>query len=384
VTLDELDIEIHLVKEGVVLSRDSKSSEKFVHGIKVLMAKNYIDNLSEEARKGMQEKAEQGIWHHYHASLWMVRHRHGVLGGGRGTSAGGRARLSSHGRASAAQYRARHPAQPHLHRRTSNGRAAIVEGKRQPLVTRELWHRVQGVLDARNASKLRLGKRDFSFSGLIKCDHCGCALVGEFKKRRYVYYHCTGYKGKCGEPYVREEVIAERFSEVLARLNFGEEVLQWVSTALRESHVDQRKEHGAAIARLQAECERLQNRIRAMHIDKLDGRVGRSFYVQMSEQWRVEQEKLMQEITLHQAADQSTWMRACASSNFPRTRSGCSPNRAPRATPYAEFCTIELDLEEWRASVAFRQPFDLIAQTATLGPGGGAAGGGNPPDTRPL
>jgi site-specific DNA recombinase len=33
-----------------------------VHGIKVLMAKNYIDSLSEEARKGMQEKAEQGIW----------------------------------------------------------------------------------------------------------------------------------------------------------------------------------------------------------------------------------------------------------------------------------------------------------------------------------
>jgi site-specific DNA recombinase len=32
-----------------------------MHGIKVLTAKNYIDNLSEEARKGMQEKAEQGI-----------------------------------------------------------------------------------------------------------------------------------------------------------------------------------------------------------------------------------------------------------------------------------------------------------------------------------
>jgi len=47
VALDELDIDIHLVKEGIILSRDSKSSEKFVHGIKVLMAKNYIDNLSE-------------------------------------------------------------------------------------------------------------------------------------------------------------------------------------------------------------------------------------------------------------------------------------------------------------------------------------------------
>src|SRR6476660_2050962 len=62
VTLDELDVEIHFPKEGVVLSRESRSSEKFMHGIKVLMAKNYIDNLSEEARKGMQEKAEQGIW----------------------------------------------------------------------------------------------------------------------------------------------------------------------------------------------------------------------------------------------------------------------------------------------------------------------------------
>ncbi len=62
VMLDELDVEIDLVKEGAILSRDSKSSEKFMHGIKVLMAKNYIDNLSEETKKGMLEKAEQGIW----------------------------------------------------------------------------------------------------------------------------------------------------------------------------------------------------------------------------------------------------------------------------------------------------------------------------------
>src|SRR4030042_6253851 len=62
VTLDEMGLEIHLVKENVVISKDSRSSEKFIHGIKVLMAKNYIDNLSEETRKGMLEKAEQGVW----------------------------------------------------------------------------------------------------------------------------------------------------------------------------------------------------------------------------------------------------------------------------------------------------------------------------------
>ena len=63
VTVDELDLEIHF-REGKCdpVSRNSRSSEKFMHGIKVLMAKNYIDNLSEETRKGLLEKAEQGIW----------------------------------------------------------------------------------------------------------------------------------------------------------------------------------------------------------------------------------------------------------------------------------------------------------------------------------
>ena len=62
-TLDSFDgLVLHLVKEGIIISEASRSSEKFVHGIKVLMAKNYVDKLSEEARKGMQEKADQGIW----------------------------------------------------------------------------------------------------------------------------------------------------------------------------------------------------------------------------------------------------------------------------------------------------------------------------------
>lgn len=62
VLIDESEYAIHLVKENTILSRDSRSHEKFVHGIKVLMAKNYIDNLSEEVRKGLHQKAEQGYY----------------------------------------------------------------------------------------------------------------------------------------------------------------------------------------------------------------------------------------------------------------------------------------------------------------------------------
>ena len=126
VTVDELDVEIHFVKEGVVLSRESRSSEKFMHGIKVLMAKNYIDNLSEEARKGMQEKAEQGIWptktplgyrnvtgpdgdhctgsgerSAYYAAVRVVRYRHAIAEGSGAEGAGREARPSPERRAGA-------------------------------------------------------------------------------------------------------------------------------------------------------------------------------------------------------------------------------------------------------------------------------------------
>ncbi|MBX6329704.1 MAG: hypothetical protein IRY89_14140 [Pseudolabrys sp.] len=48
-----------------------------MHGIKVPMAKNDIDNLSEEARKTTQEKAEQGMSPNKCPPWLSQRHRAG-------------------------------------------------------------------------------------------------------------------------------------------------------------------------------------------------------------------------------------------------------------------------------------------------------------------
>ncbi|MEK6536630.1 MAG: recombinase family protein, partial [Actinomycetota bacterium] len=58
--VDQGDLTVVLVKENTILNRESRSHEKLVHGFKVLLAKNYIDNLREETAKGMLEKAQQG------------------------------------------------------------------------------------------------------------------------------------------------------------------------------------------------------------------------------------------------------------------------------------------------------------------------------------
>src|ERR1700674_4239882 len=59
VTVDELDVEMHFPKEGVVLSRESRSSEKFMHGIKVT---GRILGLYQHGRRSSALQELEGCW----------------------------------------------------------------------------------------------------------------------------------------------------------------------------------------------------------------------------------------------------------------------------------------------------------------------------------
>ena len=117
------------------------------------------------------------------------------------------------------------------------------EGIHTPLVTKEIWDKVQGLREERRTRKRRRVKRNFAFGRMISCGHCGCTLVGEIKKGKYVYYRCTHYKTGCDEPYVREEVLEEKFTDILRMIQFDEEVLDWIKTALKDSRDDERCYH---------------------------------------------------------------------------------------------------------------------------------------------
>jgi site-specific DNA recombinase len=262
ITIDELDVDVHFVKEGIVVSPDSHSSEKFMHGIKVLMAKNYVDNLGEEVKKGMREKAEQGIWpakapmgyRNVEGSSGkkiieldpetspIVRRmferyatgRHSMKEVGEMALAEGLEMKREGNIAAGIQYVLKNP----IYAGWFKWKGRRYEGIHTPLVTKELWDKVQERREERRTRKRRRVKRDFAFGRMISCGHCGCTLVGEIKKGKYVYYRCTHYKTDCNEPYVREEVLEEKFTDILRMLRFDEEVLDWVRTALQESHDD--------------------------------------------------------------------------------------------------------------------------------------------------
>jgi site-specific DNA recombinase len=60
--LKRLGLSIHFVKEGTILHPSAHSSVRLFTGMRVLMAEHYVENLSEEVKKGMHEKAAEGGW----------------------------------------------------------------------------------------------------------------------------------------------------------------------------------------------------------------------------------------------------------------------------------------------------------------------------------
>jgi site-specific DNA recombinase len=327
---DDLDLEIHFVKENAVVSRDSRSSEKFIHGIKVLMAKNYVDNLSEEAKKGMTEKARQGIW----PSFAPLGYLNVECGGKRfiqtDPAISGFIRKIFEWYASG-QYSLREVSKLALNDgfafRRSGARVPTstiykiltnriytgefdwdgqrYQGSHEPIITKDLFDRVQSVFAEKSRHPTRQQKHNWAFQGLVSCGRCGCALIAELKKGKYVYYHCTGYKGKCPGKWVREEELDRQFREALAAIAVDEKALVWMVTALKESHADEKLHHDESVARLQKQHQQLQNRLDAMYVDKLDGKISQEYFDRQSHLWREEQSKLSAQIAAHQNANVS-------------------------------------------------------------------------------
>ncbi len=390
VTMEDLDVEIHFVKESVVLSEDSRSNERFVHGIKVLMAKQYVENLGEEAKKGMKEKAQQGIWPHKAplgylnvtgpdgrkiittdpdtfdiVARMFERYATGNYSleevGEMARDEGLRFKQSGNLR-SVIQYLFKNP----FYYGDYVWGGEKISGTHTPMVTRQLWDKVQEQRLTRSNRKTRKPKkRDFAFSRLIRCGQCGCALVGEMKKGKYIYYHCTEFKQKCGEKYVREEALEEKFTEILRTLRFDDDVLAWLTKALRESQADETKFREESVSRLQGEYNTLQRRIDAMYLDKLDGRIDVAFFDAKRSEWRDEQDRITEAIGDHQRANESYINEGVMLVELANRAADLFERQPPKEK--RKLLDFVLSNCEWSGGVltpVFRQPFDMIADTA--------------------
>jgi hypothetical protein len=111
-----------------------------------------------------------------------------------------------------------------------------------------------------------------------------------------VYYHCTGNRGKCPEPYTRQETLTGEFANLLRDLVIPQPVLDWLGGAVLESDRTEQAAREQTIKRLQARCEQIEARIETMYLDKLDGRITQEFFDKQSTMWRAEQDAVLRKI----------------------------------------------------------------------------------------
>ena len=178
----------------------------------------------------------------------------------------------------------------------------MYRGSHEPLVTREVWDRVQAILDGRQGKRAGTAPRAFSYSGMLVCGHCECSLVGELKKGRYLYYHCTGNRGKCGDRYTREEVIEQRLADGLRELVIPPTIVGWMKTELLESDQTERAARAQLLRRDHTELQQLQARLEVLYEDRLDQRIDGATYDRKAQKISEQRDLILRRIQIAENA----------------------------------------------------------------------------------
>ena len=295
--LEKTGIEIHFVREGKVMSRDASPTAHFMQDIQISMAAYVSRNISAEAKKGMRAKAEAGYYPSaapvgymntantsgvkiivpdpVSAPLVKVMFERYATGSvplhilakdmyvlGMRSHRGNRVGISS------IHKMLRNP----IYRGKFIWNGIEYDGNHESIVSAALWFKVQDVREDRSIEKPKQ-THEFAYTGLMKCGHCDCAITAERKKKKYNYYHCTEYKGKHGEPHIREERLDEQFSSLLQGLAVDQEIGAFIVNAIQTDTEASRKSLEQTKVRLESRHKKLLRRSEVLYDDRLDGRI---------------------------------------------------------------------------------------------------------------
>lgn len=307
----------------MVIHKQSKSNEKFQWDIHLVLARQYSNNLSEEASKGLLQKAEEG---------WCpASQKRGYVTVG---IIGRKVWQINDSEASEAPYvrRAFQLYQTGEHTLLSLSKQLYDEGwkaqdgnrlckttlhgiltdcfycgdfkwkdkhysnaKHEPLISKELFFSVQEKLHRKVTGKYR--KNNFLFKGMCQCGECGRSVVGQ-KQKGHSYYACTRFETNCSQKkYMREEKLDEQVLTLLKSLQCNDtRMLTWVRKALKENHVHEIHAREKEITLLRQQSDKQRNRIDTLYDDKVDGKITEDFYNRKYAEYDAELQKSKRDI----------------------------------------------------------------------------------------
>lgn len=116
----------------------------------------------------------------------------------------------------------------------------LFEGKHTPLVSKELWDRVQDRLEGK-AQRKGPKKHVFKYRGFLTCGECGCSITAE-KQKGHIYYRCTKSKGNCSQPYIREEELEIQLAEIFDPIKIEKKTSEFIMERMKELYKEDKQE----------------------------------------------------------------------------------------------------------------------------------------------
>lgn len=393
VLLDDLRrtgrVEVHFLREGLVLNADTPAERILMWDFATIAAKAYVAALSQNVRRSLTYKLQNGEW----TSRAPVGYRNVIDEGTgkrtvvidprRGPLVHRVFELYATGTYSIAALATLlreqgltnniAPFKPLstslVHRMLQNTfyfGLMTVKGKEYrhkypPLIDEWLYWKCQKVRQTYHKNPFKYAAKPFTFRGILKCAFCGCAITSERKKDRYTYLSCTKYRGECGAVRVREETISTQVGRILRRMHIPDGVLKDMLRLLRETAHNKEAYQEIAIDDLRSEYDRLQASLDVLLDLRLSGHVTQSDYDRKAAQLKESQYLLHARIAEHTQADEQfgiTVSRLLTVASDAYDLFKCSEVDRKRMLLKAVFQNLELRGKKLRYTL--KRPFDAV------------------------
>jgi DNA invertase Pin-like site-specific DNA recombinase len=114
----------------------------------------------------------------------------------------------------------------------------LYKGTHDPLITKDLWKKANEVLTG-NRKPYIIGQR-FAFSRLLTCEKCGCNILGEIHKGKYIYYRCSFSRGSHShKKALTQEILIAKLKDIIPKIYLSGKIHRWLSRVIKEINIKQ-------------------------------------------------------------------------------------------------------------------------------------------------
>jgi site-specific DNA recombinase len=332
VILDDLrkqdKVEIHFLRENLVISINSNSSDLLRWDMGVMFARSYVLQLSDNVKRSIEQKLRNGEWpgmapygyknitredgkkdivpDEYESKI--VQKMYEWYATGAFSMLLVRQKLKKDYNFDFSKGYIDAILKNPFYYGEMRFKGKLYPHRYEPLISKELFDKVQQIKAGYNKRHFKYAGLPYIYRGLIRCADCGCMITPEKAKDKYVYYHCTQYKGKHNAQWLREEEITEQFAQLFKRIQIPKEVLNDITESLKSIHKGKSELREQQFEALTKEKDRYAKRIENMYLDKLDGRITTDEYDRLYKMFREKIEEIDNRLANLQKAEDNYYL----------------------------------------------------------------------------